>query len=243
MVTLLLKGRHKMMTLRLKRCVSLFVCLSLLVSACSPDKSSKAGSKASSTVDMARNQSNIQGLVPHTDTSAGNNRSRWYKPTWYTVATELGVGIGVGETTRRYFEKEMSTETALVFYVPTIASALLAGEAARAVTTGFELGPVAGAGAGVLTGAVTGGLTGATILTTLISILNGNFNDLFSTIVFGGVGGAILGGIIGLATGIETGFFAKRPKKPDNQKQNVNETTNNATTKDNPKAETGEAKA
>ncbi|MCA6072868.1 MAG: hypothetical protein LE178_04965 [Endomicrobium sp.] len=38
------------MTLRLKRCVSLFVCLSLLVSACSPDKSSKAGSKASSNV-------------------------------------------------------------------------------------------------------------------------------------------------------------------------------------------------
>ncbi|MCA6073175.1 MAG: hypothetical protein LE178_06600, partial [Endomicrobium sp.] len=36
----------------LKRCVSLFVCLSLLVSACSPDKSSKAGSKAN---EFARN--------------------------------------------------------------------------------------------------------------------------------------------------------------------------------------------
>ncbi|MCA6070650.1 MAG: hypothetical protein LE180_06060, partial [Endomicrobium sp.] len=39
-----------MMTLQLKRCVNLFVCLSLLLSACSPDKSSKAGSKASSNV-------------------------------------------------------------------------------------------------------------------------------------------------------------------------------------------------
>jgi hypothetical protein len=36
-----------MMTLRLRRCVSLFVCLSLLLSACSPGKSSKAGSNVS----------------------------------------------------------------------------------------------------------------------------------------------------------------------------------------------------
>ncbi|MCA6072945.1 MAG: hypothetical protein LE178_05370 [Endomicrobium sp.] len=45
MVTLLLKGRHNVMTLRLRRCVSLFVCFSLLLSACSPGKSSKASSK------------------------------------------------------------------------------------------------------------------------------------------------------------------------------------------------------
>ncbi|MCA6073103.1 MAG: hypothetical protein LE178_06230 [Endomicrobium sp.] len=81
MMTLLLKGRHNMTTLQLKRCVSLFVCLSLLLSACSPDKSSKASSnKTGSTVnDMARNQSNIQELVSQpakTDTSAGNNIPR-----------------------------------------------------------------------------------------------------------------------------------------------------------------------
>ena len=52
MMTLLLKGKHKMMTLQLRRCVSLFVCLSLLLSACSPDKSSKASSKAN---EFARN--------------------------------------------------------------------------------------------------------------------------------------------------------------------------------------------
>ncbi|MCA6069776.1 MAG: hypothetical protein LE180_01435, partial [Endomicrobium sp.] len=47
MTTLFLKRRHNMMTLQLKRCVSLFVCLSLLLSACSPDKSHKAGSNVS----------------------------------------------------------------------------------------------------------------------------------------------------------------------------------------------------
>ena len=41
------------MTLHLRRCVSLFVCLFLLISACSPNKSSKAGSKASG---LARNK-------------------------------------------------------------------------------------------------------------------------------------------------------------------------------------------
>jgi hypothetical protein len=42
-----------MMTLQLKKCVSLFVCLSLLLSACSSDKSSKAGEIARNEVKLA----------------------------------------------------------------------------------------------------------------------------------------------------------------------------------------------
>jgi hypothetical protein len=72
-----------MMTLRLKRCVSLFVCFSLLVSACSPDKSSKAGSKAS---EFARNteveKNSVEKIANHAPlppenpgASAGNNKS------------------------------------------------------------------------------------------------------------------------------------------------------------------------
>jgi hypothetical protein len=182
---------------------------------------------------MARNQSNIQGIVPqpqNTDTSAGNNRSRWYKPTWYTLTTGAGVGVASAELWRRA-ENARDIEGTLLFYGTTIASALVAGEAARAVTTGFELEPVAGAGAGVLTGAVTGGLTGATLFSVLLRILEGNFNNLSTAIIWGGGVAAVIGGITGLLTGLETGYFARRPKKLDNQKQNANETTNNATTK------------
>jgi hypothetical protein len=163
---------------------------------------------------MARNQSNIQGIVTqpqNTDTSAGNNRSRWYKPTWYTLTTEAVVGV-TGGTIIKMLQDTPNTEEALIYGGITIATALVAGEAARAVTTGFELGPVAGAGAGVLTGAVTGGLTGATILTTVVSILSGNFNDLFNEIIFGGGFGAILGGIAGLATGLESARWSKPDK-------------------------------
>ncbi|MCA6073186.1 MAG: hypothetical protein LE178_06670, partial [Endomicrobium sp.] len=51
------KRGSSMMTLRLKRYVSLFACLSLLLSACSPDKSSKAGSKVSSDVSSPTERS------------------------------------------------------------------------------------------------------------------------------------------------------------------------------------------
>jgi hypothetical protein len=169
---------------------------------------------------MARNQSNIQGLVPQpqdTDTSTGNNRSRWYKPTWYTVTTELGVGIGAGATLIRYLweEKMSTTRVGFALCVPTIASALLAGEVARAVTTRLDKGAVGGGLAGIVSGALTGAMTGATVFTTvisIISILDGKFNEPFNAIILGGVGGAIIGGIAGLLTGLETGYFAKRPK-------------------------------
>ena len=235
------------MTLQLKRCVSLFVCLSLLLSACSPDKSNKASSnKTGSTVDMARNQSNIQGLAPqpqNTDTSAGNNRSRWYKPTWYTVATEGIVGVA-GVTITKMISNAANTKEMLVYDGTIIGAVLGAGEVARAVTTGFELEPVAGGFAGLASGAVAGAMTGATLFSVLVvRILEGDFDNLFPAIKFGAGLGAIFGGITGLLTGLETGYFARRPKKLDNQKQSANETTNNATTKDNPKAETGGAKA
>jgi hypothetical protein len=194
---------------------------------------------------MARNQSNIQGLVPQpqdTDTSAGNNRSRWYKPTWYTLTTEAVVGVTTAELWRRN-ETARDIKDVLLYYVTSVPPMLVAGEAARAVTTGFELGAGAGAGAGALTGAVAGAMTGATIFATIVCIISGNFNKLFPAIILGVKTGAFTGGIAGLLTGLETGYFAKRPKKLDNQKQNVNETTNNATTKDNPKAETRGAKA
>jgi hypothetical protein len=210
MMTLLLKRRHNMMTLHLRRCVSLFVCLSLLVSACSPNKSSKAGNK------MLR-QGSDQGLVVQSqDTDKSADGPRWYKPTWYTVTTELGVGIGAGETLRRYFIKQrMNTKVALLLYGTTIGAALVAGEAARAVTTGFDMGPVGGGFAEVGAGIVTGGLMGVTICTTIARIMDGNFDGLSDAITIGGVLGGITGGISGLLTGIETGLFAKRPKKLD----------------------------
>ena len=228
-----------MMTLQLKKCVSLFVCLSLLLSACSPDKSSKASSKGNN-VNSGRSLTVAGAAIKEPDSSADG--PRWYKPTWYTVTTELGVGIGGGETRRRYFEKKVSTKSALVLSGTTIGAALVAGEAARAVTTGFELGAGAGAGAGALTGAVAGAMTGATIFATIVCIISGNFNKLFPAIILGVKTGAFTGGIAGLLTGLETGYFAKRPKKLDNQKQNVNETTNNATTKDTPKLKQEEQK-
>ncbi|MCA6072506.1 MAG: hypothetical protein LE178_03085, partial [Endomicrobium sp.] len=55
------------MTLRLRRCVSLFVCLSLLVSACSPDKSSKAGSNVSlpTRTSVVQPRRGDKSLAPH----------------------------------------------------------------------------------------------------------------------------------------------------------------------------------
>jgi hypothetical protein len=68
MMTLLLKRRHNMMTLQLKKCVSLFVCLSLLVSACSPDKSNKASGFTRNTevekVKMTEREKKKREVVP-----------------------------------------------------------------------------------------------------------------------------------------------------------------------------------
>ena len=216
-----------MMTLRLRRCVSLFVCLSLLVSACSPDKSSKAGSnKTGSAVDMARNQSNIQGLVPqpqNTDTSAGNNRPRWYKPTWYTLTTEAVVGV-TGGTIMKMLTNTSSTKEMLMYGGIAIAPALVAGEAARAVTTGFKLGPVGGGFAGLASGAVTG----ATVFVTA-GIMYRKFDGLATIAI--GIMEAIFGGIAGLATGLESARWSKPDKsttpksttKPDEDKQKQEE--------------------
>jgi hypothetical protein len=232
-----------MMTLQLRRCVSLFLCLSLLLSACSPDKSNKAVGKVSSDVsDIAgRPLVPVQGLTvtqthKNTDTSAGNNRSIWY-PTWYTLVTEAVVGVtGVA------IAKPDDIKEALSLLGAGAVTTIAAGEVARAVTTGFELGPVGGGFAGLVSGALTGTFIGAAAFAILAGIIDGNFNGP-ATIFAGLIIGAPIGGITGLATGIETGLFAKRSKKLDNQKQSANETTNNATTKDNPKAETGGAKA
>jgi hypothetical protein len=67
-----------MMTLRLRRCVGLFVCLSLLVSACSPDKSSKAGNKVSSKAnEFARNtkidKDSVEKIADHAPSAVNNN--------------------------------------------------------------------------------------------------------------------------------------------------------------------------
>ncbi|MCA6072720.1 MAG: hypothetical protein LE178_04200 [Endomicrobium sp.] len=58
-----------MTALRLRRCVSLFVCLSLLLSACSPDKSSKASGFTRNTEVGEDSVEEIVDYVP----SAGNN--------------------------------------------------------------------------------------------------------------------------------------------------------------------------
>ncbi|MCA6072830.1 MAG: hypothetical protein LE178_04770, partial [Endomicrobium sp.] len=79
MMTSLLKRRHNTMTLQLKRCVSLFVCLSLLVSACSPDKSSKASEFARNTEVEKDSVEKIAYHAPlppeNPRASAGNNKS------------------------------------------------------------------------------------------------------------------------------------------------------------------------
>ncbi|MCA6070254.1 MAG: hypothetical protein LE180_03985 [Endomicrobium sp.] len=89
-----------MMTLHLRRCVSLFVCLSLLVSACSPDKSSKAGSKAS---EFARNtkvdKNSIEKIANHMPlppenpgASTGNNKS--LVDHWKGLSTTSKIVVG-----------------------------------------------------------------------------------------------------------------------------------------------------
>ncbi|MCA6070370.1 MAG: hypothetical protein LE180_04585 [Endomicrobium sp.] len=79
-----------MMTLRLRRCVSLFVCFSLLVSACSCGKSDKKGNSVNrnSIVDAKRNE----GVAAVVD-----ERS-CLKPTVPTIVTEGLGGLLAGGT-------------------------------------------------------------------------------------------------------------------------------------------------
>ncbi|MCA6070768.1 MAG: hypothetical protein LE180_06715, partial [Endomicrobium sp.] len=166
-----------------------------------------------------------------------NDGPRWYKPTWYTLTTEAVVGVtSIPVMAQQFFYNQINTKETLALGVLTIASALAAGEAARIVTTVFESQRAYGlAGAGAATGAI--------VLPLLTGILGGKVDSQLRIVLTGAMLGIITGVIAGIATGIETGLFAKHHEKLDNQKQNANETTNNATTKDNPKAETGEAKA
>ena len=63
-----------MMTLRLRRCVSLFVCLSLLISACSPDKSSKAGSKANEFNRITKvDKDSVEKIANHVASAVNKN--------------------------------------------------------------------------------------------------------------------------------------------------------------------------
>ncbi|MCA6070506.1 MAG: hypothetical protein LE180_05325, partial [Endomicrobium sp.] len=59
-----------MMTLQLKRCVSLFVCLSLLLSACSPDKSNKASEFNRIT---KVNKDSTEKIANHVQSNENNN--------------------------------------------------------------------------------------------------------------------------------------------------------------------------
>ncbi|MCA6072708.1 MAG: hypothetical protein LE178_04140 [Endomicrobium sp.] len=97
-----------MMTLQFKRCVSLFVCLSLLVSACSPDKSSKASSKAN---EFARN-TKVEGsgeepittivedekekeLLPPNSGNSFCDKHKWCsvpRDTWGTITSDREIG-------------------------------------------------------------------------------------------------------------------------------------------------------
>jgi hypothetical protein len=102
MMTLLLKGRHKMMTLRLRRCVSLFVCLSLLLSACSPDKSSKAGNKVSSKAsEFSRNteveKDSVEKIADHAPSAVNKNN---VTPVGFRNR-ELGKVLGFSVTPKR----------------------------------------------------------------------------------------------------------------------------------------------
>ncbi|MCA6073068.1 MAG: hypothetical protein LE178_06050 [Endomicrobium sp.] len=63
-----------MMTLQLKRCVSLFVCLSLLLSACSPDKSSKAGNKVNEFNRITKvDKDSIEKMTNHVTSTVNKN--------------------------------------------------------------------------------------------------------------------------------------------------------------------------
>ncbi|MCA6072518.1 MAG: hypothetical protein LE178_03150, partial [Endomicrobium sp.] len=87
-----------MMTLHLRRCVSLLVCLSLLVSACSPDKSSKAGSKVNEFNRMTKvDKNSVEKIANHVASAVNKNNvtpvSFWNR--------ELGKVGGVSITPKR----------------------------------------------------------------------------------------------------------------------------------------------
>ncbi|MCA6070626.1 MAG: hypothetical protein LE180_05935 [Endomicrobium sp.] len=98
MMTLLLKRRHNTMTLQLKRCVSLFVCLSLLVSACSPDNSSKAGGKVSSDVSSLTSRRNNNETLTTPSFCDRHKSCSWVRDKWHHVRNdEIKIG-GVSTT-------------------------------------------------------------------------------------------------------------------------------------------------
>jgi hypothetical protein len=73
-MALLLKRRHNMMTLHLRRCVSLFVCLFLLISACSPDKSHKTNSKVNEFNRITKvDKDSVEKIAHHAPSAVNNN--------------------------------------------------------------------------------------------------------------------------------------------------------------------------
>ncbi|MCA6070130.1 MAG: hypothetical protein LE180_03345 [Endomicrobium sp.] len=118
-----------MMTLRLRRCVSLFVCFSLLVSACSSDKSNKNGNSV--------NRNSVVGGVDgkkEEKVAAVVDGRRWWKPTWATGPTGLGVGTVAGIIMARRFKKEGDgIGTKSLLFGAGVLPVMVAGEAARAV--------------------------------------------------------------------------------------------------------------
>ncbi|MCA6070604.1 MAG: hypothetical protein LE180_05825 [Endomicrobium sp.] len=108
MMTLLLKGRHNMMTLRLKRCVSLFVCFSLLFSACSSDKSHKVNGFARNTkveeVKMTEREKEKR-YVPQSPTTFCD-KHKWCsvpRDAWGTITSDREIGnvLGLSITPKR----------------------------------------------------------------------------------------------------------------------------------------------
>ncbi|MCA6072678.1 MAG: hypothetical protein LE178_03985, partial [Endomicrobium sp.] len=195
-------------------------------SACSPDKSSKAGSKG--------NNVNRNGMVSALEEKKNENPApvvvdnrKWYKPTWATGPTGLGVGTVAGMMVKKHFGRKgdrIIGATSLLFGAGAL-PVMVAGETARAVTARFDLGPVAGAGIGV------GATIGVALFTVASRILDGNFNGLSDSIKKGALLGAIFGGIAGLATGLESARWSKPDKsttpksttKPDEDKQKQKE--------------------
>ena len=200
------------MTLRLKRCVSLFVCLSLLVSACSSDKSDKSGSKA----PVAK----ITGVLQEEKTV---DERRWYKPTALTLGTEVAGGLAAGVVAHKFWSDDAEPEKGKeaeaehgernISYVGGMLTAVAGGGLASIVTTAADVGAVGGGVLGTVAGAVGGGVMGGLVLSVAKKMLMSSEDDWMGLLFTGAWMGAIPGAIVGLLTGIETGWM--KPAKPE----------------------------
>jgi hypothetical protein len=202
------------MTLHLKKCVSFFVCLSLLLSACSPGKSSKASEFARITVDDEESAEEIDDYAPHiplsrnTDTSADNNG-------WWRTARQVGIGaagaalgaviVGAGAATGFIKEgKELGAiklageAAGTIGLTGLVAGGALGvgGVAGRAAARKFAKGPISAA----LAGAAGGGLAGAGM-----GAIGGAITPTSWHIEFSVNEGIILWGVVGLVMGAFAG--------------------------------------